>query len=180
MEGRSAPVEEYNTWPATAPPPRRLIVGLSTAAMTALAANFLGVTSSLLGTATNGVLLLLLSLLYCHHAPDRASLCTGLGNGVLASQLKLDALYAVNGLKRYLGSGFEVQYPSEWLQDVTVYKRRVEQAEFSRGLDFQDIDQMERAARGRSVVQPSIAFGPAGGSGVDNISVITAPSPGLR
>jgi hypothetical protein len=105
---------------------------------------------------------------------------TGLGDGQLASRLKLDSLYDVNGLKRYLGSGFEVLYPSAWLQDVTLFRRRVEQAEFSRGLDFQDIDQMERAARGRSVVQPSIAFGPAGGSGEDNISIISAPSPGLR
>jgi hypothetical protein len=48
--GRSAPVEEYTTWPATAPPARRLIVGLATATVTALAANFLGITSSLLGT----------------------------------------------------------------------------------------------------------------------------------
>lgn len=57
MEGtsRSAPVEEYNTWPATAPPPRRLIVGLSTAVITALAANFLGFTSSLLGMDTNSI-----------------------------------------------------------------------------------------------------------------------------
>lgn len=86
----------------------------------------------------------------------------------------------MNGLKRYLGSGFEVQYPANWLQDVALYRRKVEQAELIRGLDFQDIDQMERAARSRAVVQPSIAFGPPGGTGVDNISIITAPSPGLR
>lgn len=48
-ERRRAPVEQYNTWPATAPPPRRLIVGLSTASFVALAANFLGSTSILLG-----------------------------------------------------------------------------------------------------------------------------------
>jgi hypothetical protein len=46
---RPSPVENYETWPATAPPPRRLLIGCATALSIAIGGNLGGVTSSLLG-----------------------------------------------------------------------------------------------------------------------------------
>jgi hypothetical protein len=58
-------------------------------------------------------------------------------------------------------------------------RRAAERDEFNRGLAFQDIDELERVARRRAKVQPVAGFGPRGGRGEDNISIIVAPSPGL-
>lgn len=43
------PADSYETWPATAPPPRRLILGGLTGAAVVLGGNFGGITSALLG-----------------------------------------------------------------------------------------------------------------------------------
>jgi hypothetical protein len=103
----------------------------------------------------------------------------GLDGGKLAGSLKLDAIIPVNGLKRCVRQGYEFVYPAQWLADVTIYRRQAEVAELQRGLANKQFEDTERIARRKAVVEPDVAFGPQGSSGEDNISVITAPSPGL-
>lgn len=104
----------------------------------------------------------------------------GLDNGKAAARLKLDVLFPVNGYKRYLSSGaYEFLYPQTWLEDVTLYRRRVERAEFQRGVEFKQLEDLERVAKGQTVVQPAVGFGPPAGSGEENLSIVAAPSPGL-
>lgn len=103
----------------------------------------------------------------------------GLDGGQLAGSLKLDVLFPVNGYKRFSIAAFEFVYPQSWLEDVTLYRRRVERAEFQRGVEFKQVEDMERVARGQSIVQPAVGFGPPASSGEENISVVAAPSPGL-
>jgi hypothetical protein len=98
----------------------------------------------------------------------------------VARFLKLDALIPVAGFKRCIGQGFEFIYPATWLADVTLYRRRIESAELQRGLAFQHFEDQERVAQRKSTIEPVVAFGPQGSTGENNISVITAPSPGLQ
>lgn len=86
----------------------------------------------------------------------------------------------MNGYKRYVASGaYEFVYPDSWLEDVTLYRRRIERAEFQRGVEFKQLEDMERVAKGQAVVQPAVGFGPPAGTGEENLSVVAAPSPGL-
>eukprot|EP00892_Ulva_mutabilis_P007827 jgi/Ulvmu1/5416/UM022_0211.1 len=148
---RPAP-DSYKTWPATAPPPRRLLVGGLTGLAVVLGGNFGGATSALLG----------------------------LDGGRVAASLNLDVIIPVNGYKRYIAGGtYEFIYPASWLEDVTLYRRRIERAEFQRGVEFRQLEDMERVAKGQSVVQPAVGFGPPASSGEENLSVVAAPSPGL-
>lgn len=104
----------------------------------------------------------------------------GLDNGETAARLRLDVLFPVNGYKRYVYDGaYEFLYPQSWLEDVTLYRQRIERAEFQRGVEFKQVEDMERVARRESVVQPAVGFGPPAGSGQENLSVVAAPSPGL-
>jgi hypothetical protein len=84
--------------------------------------------------------------------------------------LRLDVLYAVGGLKRELstGNGYELLVPADWLADQTIVRRRAEQAEREFALDPPAL----RAARARRAAEPDTAFGPAGSTGEENISVI--------
>ena len=97
----------------------------------------------------------------------------------MAGRLKLDTIVPVKGRKRCLGQGYEFVYPATWLADATIYRRRVESAELDRGLAYRQFTEQERIAKRRAVVEPAVAFGPMGTTGEDNISVITAASPGL-
>jgi hypothetical protein len=63
---------------------------------------------------------------------------------------------------------------------VTLYRRRIESAELQRGLAFQQFEDQERVAQRKATIEPTVAFGPQGSSGEENISVIKAPAPGLR
>eukprot|EP00879_Flechtneria_rotunda_P006547 GHRR01006880.1.p1 GENE.GHRR01006880.1~~GHRR01006880.1.p1 ORF type:complete len:308 (+),score=105.40 GHRR01006880.1:460-1383(+) len=96
----------------------------------------------------------------------------GLDHGQLAGKLHLDVLVPVSGFKRCVdnGNGYEFQYPAEWLADRTLLYRAAQRAEAARGLDPPALKQQRR-----QVVEPSAAFGPAGSSGEENISVIVAP-----
>ena len=72
--------------------PRRIFLSLTTSTSIALAANFLGVTSNLLGTM-----------------PSEVVESTG-----------LDTYYPVNDFKRYNGAGYTVTIPKEWVADTAV------------------------------------------------------------
>lgn len=87
------------------------------------------------------------------------------------------------GYKRCVSpDGFQFLYPAKWLGDQTLYRRKVESTESGLGFNLPDIGDAERVARRRreAFVEPSVAFGPMGGVGEDNISAIVAPSPGLK
>jgi hypothetical protein len=109
----------------------------------------------------------------------RCAITAGLDDGGTAATLKLDALFPVAGFKRCIGQGYEFVYPASWLADVTLLRHKIESAELARGLDFQQFSDAERVAKRKPVVEPAVGFGPQGSTGEDNISVVTASSPGL-
>jgi hypothetical protein len=86
-------------------------------------------------------------------------------DGRPARAAKLDSLIPVHGLKRCISQSFEFVYPSAWLADVTIYRRRVESAELERGAPFQQVADAERVARRKGSSEPVVAFGPRGSSG---------------
>ncbi|KAL7084004.1 hypothetical protein ACP275_14G198600 [Erythranthe tilingii] len=124
---------------------RRLITGVSAASILAVGANFVGVTSFLLG-----------------FSPEAAR------------NLKLDALYPVGGYSRYIDTneGFEFIYPENWLGDQTVLYRAAGKAE--RSLDPPPLGG-GGGGRRRSLNEPAVAFGPPGSTGELNVSVIVSP-----
>ncbi|GFH17698.1 PsbP domain-containing protein [Haematococcus lacustris] len=99
----------------------------------------------------------------------------GLDGGKLAERLQLDAVYPVRGLKRCVDGvyGFEFQYPASWLADQTVAYRAAQRAEASRALDMPPLARPPRQRP--NVYEPVAAYGPAGSSGEENVSVIVAP-----
>ncbi|CEM11308.1 unnamed protein product [Vitrella brassicaformis CCMP3155] len=124
--------------------PRRRFLVLLGAAAAALAANLFGATSALLRLS-----------------PEQAR------------KLRLDQIYPIDGLKRYVNEldGYEFLYPSNWLADVALYTakdaaRRPLAASFDEGRPVK-----RAAAQGEA---PDVAFGPPGGGGdsKENVSVV--------
>ncbi|XP_057423331.1 psbP domain-containing protein 7, chloroplastic [Lotus japonicus] len=87
---------------------RRLLVGVGSASLVALGADFCGITSFLLGLS-----------------PE---------NG---RNLKLDVLYPIGGYSRCFDTkeGFEFIYPANWVGDQTVLYRTAKKRELERSLD---------------------------------------------
>lgn len=135
-------------WGGTLPSPRRLLLSGLTATSITLFGNFLGVSSFLLG----------------------------LDDGRTAAKLRLDALIPVHGYKRCLDTqnGYEFVYPASWLADQRLYRRYAERIEREAALDPPALAR-ERRRRRSEAPEPSAGFGPPGGTGEDNISVIVAP-----
>jgi len=79
-----------------------------------------------------------------------------------ARELRLDLLWPVAGLSRIRTPTYEFMLPSGWLADLTL--ARAEAARLEGG---------GRLRSARSA--PSAAFGPPGGSGETNISVVATP-----
>ncbi|KDP23496.1 hypothetical protein JCGZ_23329 [Jatropha curcas] len=131
---------------------RRLLVGIGSASLVAVGANFGGVTSFLLGLS-----------------PE-----TG-------RNLKLDVLYPIGGYSRCIqtNEGFEFVYPSNWVGDQTLLYRAVEKKEFERSLDLPPLNNNVKLSdrRRNNVNEPVVAFGPPGSSGELNVSVIVSPVP---
>eukprot|EP00775_Hariotina_reticulata_P007016 gene7016-7230_t len=98
---------------------------------------------------------------------------TAVGIGQLAGQLHADVLIPVLGFKRCVdaANGYEFQYPGSWLADQTLLYRAAQRAEAARSLDLP----APARPRRREVVEPAAAFGPAGSTGEENVSVIVAP-----
>ncbi|KAH9620630.1 hypothetical protein KSS87_011813 [Heliosperma pusillum] len=127
---------------------RRIILGVGTASLVAIGANFTGITSLLLGIS-----------------PE-----TG-------RSLKLDVIYPIGGFSRCIqpDEGFEFIYPARWVADQTIFYRAAERAESQRSLDPPSLNSSNR--RKRNVNEPVVAFGPPGSTGELNVSVIVSPVP---
>ncbi|KAK7820096.1 psbP domain-containing protein 7, chloroplastic [Quercus suber] len=150
-------VEEVKTRPGRSPAEqfaplattfrRRLLVGVGSASLVAIGADFGGITSFLLGLSPES------------------------GRG-----LKLDVLYPIKGYSRCIetNEGFEFIYPAKWVGDQTLLYRAVEKTEFERALDPPPISTAQSNNRRRSISEPVVAFGPPGTSGELNVSVIVS------
>ncbi|XP_050222948.1 psbP domain-containing protein 7, chloroplastic-like isoform X2 [Mercurialis annua] len=127
---------------------RRLLVGVGSASLVAVGANFGGITSFFLGLS-----------------PE---------NG---RNLKLDVLYPIQGYSRCIqtNEGFEFIYPASWVGDQTLLYRAVEKKELERSMDPPPLYNDNR--RRKNVNEPVVAFGPPGSSGELNVSVIVSPVP---
>lgn len=79
--------------------------------------------------------------------------------GQFAREMKLDSVYAVNGLKGYYEQQYRLQYPSQWLFD-----QRIALAKFGQ-LDSPMTLSSSRGGSSKtpSGVLPDAAWGPAGG-----------------
>lgn len=146
--GRRSPAEQFAPLATTFR--RRLLVGVGSASLVALGADFGGITSFLLGLSPES------------------------GRG-----LKLDVVYPIRGYSRCIetNEGFEFIYPAKWVGDQTLLYRAVEKTEFERALDPPPISTAKSNNRRRSISEPVVAFGPPGTSGELNVSVIVSPVP---
>jgi len=101
--------------------------------------------------------------------------------GPVVMDLKLDALYAVEGLRGYYADEYEVHYPSEWLQDQTVQLAKMGQSDPAGGRVYSS-----RAGSGSTgKLVPDVAFGPPGGGQRaakerESMSVVKQPIPSAR
>ena len=129
------------------PSRRRFITGTSIGLVTALGANFLGLTSAILGAVDDG-------------KP--------------AMRWNLDVLFPVKGMKRCLDrdNGYTFTYPSPWLADQLLYQRYAKRVEQQNPLDPPSL---RKAKQRRDPTEPTAAFGPPGSSGELNISCVVAP-----
>ena len=94
-----------------------------------------------------------------------------------ARSLKLDVLFPVGGLKRYVdpGRSYEFNYPKAWLADQALSLPRPGTV---RQLDGELVP---RAARRDRKTQLDSAFGPPGGDRTENVSVLRVRlNPGLN
>ncbi|KAK7269347.1 hypothetical protein RIF29_22072 [Crotalaria pallida] len=141
--GRS-PAEEFA--PLATKFQRRLLVGIGSASLVAVGANFGGITSFLLGLS-----------------PD---------NG---RNLKLDVLYPIGGYSRCIDTreGFEFIYPANWVGDQTLLYRAAKRRELEQSLDPPPIN--DNVRRRSNISEPVVAFGPPGSTGELNVSVIVSP-----
>ena len=149
------------------PSPRRVFLGVLATSGLALGGNFLGVTGKLLGSH-----------------PE------------FAASTRLDVIYPVNGLKRCYSpdKGYEFVYPVEYLADQTQAQRNAAQREAATPLDPPPIGggggggggggagagagvSKPAVIFGQVVQEPQSAFGPMGGTGEENVSVIVSRSP---
>jgi hypothetical protein len=135
-------------WGGRLPSRRRLIGGLGVSSLIALGGNLGGCSSALLSS---------------------------FDNGKTAQAIGIDILIPINGKKRYRDQrkGFELTFPSMWLQDYTIAEREQRRAEARRAIDPPSLSTVR--SRQQQVQEPTVAFGPAGSNGESNISVIVAP-----
>uniref|UniRef100_A0A0F7H037 Photosystem II reaction center PsbP family protein n=1 Tax=Geranium maderense TaxID=28964 RepID=A0A0F7H037_9ROSI len=124
---------------------RRLMVGIGSASLVAVGANFVGITSFLLGFFPQ----------------------TG-------RDLKLDVVYPIGGYSRCIDTnqGFEFIYPVNWVGDQTLLYRAAGKAESQRSLDPPALKSVDTR---RKVNEPVVAFGQPGSTGELNVSVIVSP-----
>ncbi|XP_022719409.1 psbP domain-containing protein 7, chloroplastic [Durio zibethinus] len=145
-KGKS-PAEEFAPLATTFQ--RRLLVGVGSASLVAVGANFVGLTSFLLGLAPES-----------------------------GRNLKLDVLYPIEGYSRRIenNEGFEFIYPASWVGDQRLLYRAAERLE--RSLDPLPTNNLKSGNRPRkNVNEPIVAYGPPGSSGELNVSVIVSPVP---
>ncbi|KAK2634688.1 hypothetical protein Ddye_029480 [Dipteronia dyeriana] len=141
-----SPAEEFAPLAATFR--RRLLVGIGSASLVAVGANFGGITSFLIGLSPES-----------------------------GRNLRLDVLYPIGGYSRCIDTneGFEFVYPASWVGDQTLLYRAAKKAEFQRSLDPPPLNKVK--SKKLNVNEPVVAFGPPGSSGELNVSVIVSPVP---
>lgn len=130
---------------------RRLLVGVGSASLVAVGANFGGITSFLLGLSPES-----------------------------GRNVKLDVLYPIGGYSRCIetNEGFEFIYPATWVGDQRLLYRAAEKTEYERSLDPPPLnDRKSSDGRRKNVNEPVVAFGPPGSSGELNVSVIVSQVP---
>ncbi|KAI5587270.1 hypothetical protein BDE02_05G020500 [Populus trichocarpa] len=130
---------------------RRLLVGVGSASLVAVGANFGGITSFLLGLSPES-----------------------------GRNVKLDVLYPIGGYSRCIetNEGFEFIYPATWVGDQRLLYRAAEKTEYERSLDPPPLnDGKSSDGRRKNVNEPVVAFGPPGSSGELNVSVIVSQVP---
>jgi len=138
---------------AIAPPsPRRVFLGTLVTGGLALGGNFLGITGKLLE-----------------------------GSPAVAESLRLDLIYPVGGFKRAFNpeKGYEFVYPEDYLGDATMVARAANQRESMNPLDPPGLGDVPKPPKifGQTVQEPQSAYGPMGGTGEENVSVIVSRSP---
>ncbi|CAM9771798.1 unnamed protein product [Ectocarpus fasciculatus] len=108
----------------------------------ALGGNLFGVTSALLGSV----------------APEASR------------DLRVDLLFPIGGFKRFYSpeDGYEFMYPDAWVGDSGLALRRQRDLEDLRASPAA----VARARQRRSSSAPEVAFGPQGGDGIENVSVV--------
>ncbi|CAN0020439.1 unnamed protein product, partial [Hapterophycus canaliculatus] len=108
----------------------------------ALGGNLFGVTSGLLGTV----------------APEASR------------DLRVDLLFPIGGFKRFYSpeDGYEFMYPETWVGDSGLALRRQRDLEDMRASPAA----VAKARQRRSSSAPDVAFGPQGGNGVENVSLV--------
>ncbi|KAK1571490.1 hypothetical protein Q3G72_018101 [Acer saccharum] len=141
-----SPAEEFAPLAATFR--RRLLVGIGSASLVAVGANFGGITSFLIGLSPES-----------------------------GRNLKLDVLYPIGGYSRCIDTneGFEFVYPASWVGDQTLLYRAAKKKEFQRSLDPPPLNKVK--SKKLNINEPVVAFGPPGSSGELNVSVIVSPVP---
>ncbi|CAL0320974.1 unnamed protein product [Lupinus luteus] len=141
-----SPAEEFA--PLATKFQRRLLLGVGSASLVAVGANFAGITSFLLGLSPQN-----------------------------SRNLKLDVLYPIQGYSRCIDTseGFEFIYPANWVGDQTLVYRAAKRRELERSLDPPPLDDNQR--RRSNINEPVVAFGPPGSTGELNVSVIVSPVP---
>ncbi|KAH7571214.1 hypothetical protein JRO89_XS04G0001600 [Xanthoceras sorbifolium] len=141
-----SPAEEFAPLAATFR--RKLLVGVGTASVVAVGANFGGITSFFIGLSPES-----------------------------GRNLKLDVRYPIGGYSRYIDTneGFEFVYPASWVGDQTLLYRAAEKSEFQRSLDPPPLNKVK--SKNLNINEPVVAFAPPGSSGELNVSVIVSPVP---
>ncbi|XP_019451316.1 PREDICTED: psbP domain-containing protein 7, chloroplastic-like isoform X2 [Lupinus angustifolius] len=141
-----SPAEEFA--PLATKFQRRLLLGVGSASLVAVGANFGGITSFLLGFSPQN-----------------------------SRNLKLDVLYPIQGYSRCIDTteGFEFIYPANWVGDQTLVYRAAKKRELERSLDPPPLGDNQR--RRSNINEPVVAFGPPGSTGELNVSVIVSPVP---
>eukprot|EP00752_Nemacystus_decipiens_P010935 g9718.t1 len=94
--------------------------------------------------------------------------------GALAPQasrdLRVDLLFPIGGFKRFYSpeDGYEFMYPQGWVGDSGLALRRQRDLEDMRASPAA----VARARQRRSSSAPDVAFGPQGGDGIENVSLV--------
>ena len=85
---------------------------------------------------------------------------------ILAKDAGIDQIYAIKGFKRYVSTEnkYEFSYPSSWLQDQTIALNKVRSQELPASI--------RKRQQATQKAGPDSAYGPAGGNGRINLSVI--------
>ncbi|CAM9092701.1 unnamed protein product [Pylaiella littoralis] len=101
----------------------------------------------------------------------------GLTSGLLSivapgasRDLRVDLLFPVGGFKRFYSpeDGYEFMYPETWVGDSGLALRRQRDLEDMRTSPAA----VAKARQRRSSSAPEVAFGPQGGDGIENVSVV--------